>query len=400
VRGGGVTELIYLDAAASTPIAPEALAVTVEALQQVGNPGSANVSGYAAAARLEAAREVLAELLHVGPAGITFVGSATEANNLALRGLIRTSERRDVVTSVTEHPSVLATIADVTSSDGAAHLVPVTRTGEVDLAGLREVLSPKIALVSIHAANNETGVAQPLEAIVELAHEVGALVHADASQLMAWGETPVLDDCDLVTVSSHKMHGPQGAAALVLRSSARERLRSQMTGGGQERGLRSGTVNVASIAGFGAAAELALASGKVAAESVRSLRSMLLNGLKASIGDIVEHGVGAAANLPGILNVAVGTNWSDSVESEALLARLPKLAASTGSACHSGVPEPSPVLLAMGVAEWEAARSMRLSLSRYTTKHEVDAAITELGRGYAELWRLLAGSESEERSAR
>lgn len=394
-----MTELIYLDAAASTPIAPEALATTVELLQQTGNPSSANAAGYAAAARVETARQALAELLHVGLAGVTFVGSATEANNLALRGLVRTGDRRDMVTTVADHPSVLATLADVTSSDGTAHLVPVTRTGEVDLARLSEVLSPQVALVSIHAANNETGVTQPLETVVELAHQVGAIVHADASQLMAWGETSLLDECDIVTVSSHKMHGPQGAAALILRSSARRLLRPQVTGGGQEHGLRSGTVNVASIAGFGVAAELALASGSVAAESVTSLRSMLLNGLKSSIGDIIEHGADAAARLPGILNVAVGTNWPDSVESEALLARLPRLAASTGSACHSGVPEPSPVLLAMGISEWEAARSMRLSLSRYTTKDDVDAAVAELERGYAELRWLLSEPESEQRYA-
>ncbi len=389
--------LIYLDAAASTPIAPEALTATVEVLQHSGNPGAAHVAGYTAAARVEAAREALAELLHVGPAGVTFVGGATEANNLALRGLTRSGGRRDIVATAAEHPSVLATVADLAAADGAAHVVNVSRTGELDLDQLRKVIGPETALVSVHAANNETGVIQPLETVVELAHEAGALVHADASQLMAWGESSLLDDCDLVTVSSHKMHGPQGAAALIARPSARERLRPQVTGGRQEHGLRSGTVNVAAIAGFGAAAELALTSGHAAAESVRVLRLMLLNGLKASIGDVIEHGVGAVRRLPGILNVAVGTNRSDSVDSEALLARLPKLAASTGSACHAGAPEPSPVLLAMGVSEWEAARSIRMSLSRYTAKDDITCAVAELGRGYAELRRLLGESDSEER---
>lgn len=391
-----MNDLVYLDAAASTPIAPEALEVTVEMLQQVGNPGAAHVAGRSAAARLESARKAVAELLHVGPAGVVFVGTATEANNLALRGLPRTTKRGDTVTTTTEHPSVLAT---VTALSGPVHFVPVTETGELDLSALAEVLGSQTALVSVHAANNETGVVQPLNEVVALAHSVGAMVHADASQLMAWGETTLLDDCDLVTVSSHKMHGPQGAAALIIRPSARERLWPQITGGGQERGIRSGTVNVAAIAGFGAAAELAMASGHSAAEDVRHLRTMLLNGLKVRIGDVVEHGAGAARHLPGILNVAVGTDWSDSVESEALLARLPKLAASTGSACRAGAPEPSPVLLAMGVPEWNAARSLRLSLSRYSTKADVDRAVVELARSYAELRRLLGGSDSNERFA-
>jgi cysteine desulfurase len=392
-----MTDLIYLDAAASTPIAPEALSATVEALQQTGNPGSAHAAGHLAAARVESAREALAQLLHVGPAGVIFVGSATEANNLAIRGLARSPERGHVITTAAEHPSVLATVADVAATGAATHVVPVTSTGEVDLPALAEVLCAKTAIVSIHAANNETGVVQPLDEIVELAHSVGAVVHVDASQLMAWGETELLGACDLVTVSSHKMYGPQGAAALIARPSVRARLRPQVTGGGQERGMRSGTVNVAAISGFGAAAELSLASGRAAADSVRSLRAMLLDGLVRGIGDVVEHGAKAAQQLPGILNVAVGASWSGSVESEALLARLPRVAASTGSACHAGTPGPSPVLLAMGVPPWEAARSIRLSISRYTTKADIDDAIAELGRGYADLRSLLGPTENDER---
>ncbi|MGY2702557.1 cysteine desulfurase family protein [Nocardioides sp. HB32] len=393
-----MADLIYLDAAASTPVAPEALAATVEVLQLAGNPGAAHVAGRAAATRVESTRNTLAELLNVGPAGVTFVASATEANNLALRGLVRSGDRGDVVTTTAEHPSVLATVAHLTTTTyGSAHLLPVGLSGETDLEQLEAVLSPATALVSIHAANNETGVIQPLEAVVERAHAVGALVHTDASQLMAWGPTPLLDECDLITVSAHKMHGPQGAAALIVRSSARDRLRPQVTGGGQERGLRSGTVNVAAIAGFGAAVELANTSGQSAAERVRAQRTQLLTGLVSVIDDVIEHGASAARKLPGVLNVALGTNWQNSVESEALLARLPSLAASTGSACHGGAPEPSPVLLAMGISEWEAARSVRLSLSRYTTDADIDDAIRELGRGYAELVRLLGGRNAEER---
>lgn len=389
-------DLIYLDAAASTPISPEAMEATVTALTETGNAGAAHAAGYAAAARLTKAREALAELLRVGPAGVIFVSCATEANNLALRGTVR-QPSSGIVTSVADHPSVLSTVKDLTSEYGNSHLVKIGKTGEIDLDQLEAVLSSNTALVSVHAANNETGVIQPLQEIVGRAHEVGALVHVDASQLMAWGQNSILDDCDLVTVSSQKMHGPQGAAALIVRPTARNRLRPQLTGGGQERGFRSGSANVAAIAGFGAAAELALCSGQESAETVRALRGRMLAGLKASVGDLVEHSVHAVRRLPGILNVAVGLNWSESVESDALLARLPRLAASTGSACHAGAPEPSPVLLAMGVPAWEAARSIRLSLSRYTTEADVDAAVEELGRGYTELVHLLGGPESKER---
>lgn len=392
-----MADLIYMDAAASTPIAPQALEATVRALQQTGNAGASHAAGVAAAALLDNAREAIAELLRVGPAGVTFVASATEANNLALRGLIRHPSRSDIVTSVAEHPSVLATVANLASEHGTSHAVNVGKTGELDLAQLEDILSANTALVSIHAANNETGVIQPLDEIVERAHQVGALVHADASQLMAWGTASILDECDLVTVSSHKMHGPQGAAALIVRPTARNQIRPLVTGGGQERGLRSGSHNSAAIAGFGAAAELALSSGRQSAQSTRALRERLLSGLENAVPDVVEHGVDAVRRLPGILNVAVGVNWSESVESEALLARLPRLAASTGSACHAGAPGPSPVLLAMGVPEWEAARSIRLSLSRYTTDEDVDAAVAELGRGYLELVHLLGDPKQEER---
>jgi cysteine desulfurase len=394
-----VPDLIYLDAAASTPIATEALEATIQALKETGNPSAAHVAGYASAASIESAREVVAELLRVGPAGVIFVSSATEANNLALRGLTGHPDRNGLITTVADHPSVLATIEDLTRDQGTSHLLGVGKNGEVDVDELEAVLSSKTALVSVHAANNETGVIQPLDKIVERAHEVGALVHADASQLMAWGPNSILDECDLVTLSSHKMHGPQGAAALVVRPTARARLRPNITGGGQEYGLRSGTANVASIAGFGAAAALALTSGAQSVRAVRQLRERLLAGLKTSLRGLVEHGAGAARRLPGILNVALGLDWSESPESEALLARLPRLAASTGSACHAGVPGPSPVLLAMGVSEWEAARSIRLSLSRYTTVTDVDAAISELGRGQAELIRLLGCPQFEERYA-
>ncbi|HET7735858.1 MAG TPA: cysteine desulfurase family protein [Nocardioidaceae bacterium] len=392
-------ETIYLDSAASTPIAPQALEAMLEALHHAGNPGAAHVAGRKAADAVDRARAEVAELLRVGAASVVFTGSATEANNLALRGLRTDGVRTGLVTTEAEHPSVLVTVGELGHSRPTT-TVPVAVTGLVDLDKLSAAISDMTALVSIHAANNETGVVQPLEQVVALAHDRGALVHADASQLMAWGEAQLLDECDLVTISSHKMHGPQGAAALIVKAPARDALGAQVTGGGQERGIRSGTVNVAAIAGFGAAARLALETGPDAVKQTQALREELLDGLTTRIPDLVEHGAAVERRLPGILNVAVGTSHPDSVESEALLARIPELAASTGSACHSGAPGPSPVLLAMGVSEWEAARSIRLSLSRYTTAADVSRAIAVLSDGYNDLMRLLGADDSEVRYVR
>ena len=392
-----VEGLVYLDAAASTPMAPEAYEATVKALRRTGNPGAGHVAGVEAARVVDRARANVAELLRVGPASVVLTASATEANNLALRGTLPVGARRGIVTTTAEHPSVLSTVEDLEGLGQPARRIDVLVSGEVDLDALASVVTDETLLISIHAANNETGAIQPIEEVVALAHARGALVHADASQLMAWGEAPLLDECDLVTVSSHKMHGPQGAAALIVKASARGRLRPQVTGGGQERGLRSGTVNVAAVAGFGAAARLALATGATAATDVQALRKEFYRGLTTGISDIREHGATATRRLPGILNVAIGASRADSVESEALLARLPGLVASTGSACHSGAPGPSPVLLAMGVSEWEAARSIRLSLSRYTTAAEVSRAIAILSDGYADLMRLLGADDSEVR---
>lgn len=392
-------EVVYLDAAASAPVAPEALAATVAALKRAGNPGAAHIEGQAAAHLVDESRAAIADLAGVGTASVLFTASATEANNLALRGLVTSSERRGIVTTAAEHPSITSTLQDLARDGrGIAH-VGVLPSGEVDIDALADLVSDETALVTIHAANNETGVVQPIDQIVALAHQHGALVHADASQLMVWGRSSILDECDLLTISSHKMHGPQGAAALIVRSAPREILRPQVTGGGQERGLRSGTSNVAAIAGFGAAARLAINTGSVAATRVQALREDLMAGLIAGIGDVIEHGEGARRRLPGILNVAVGARAANSAESEALLARVPSVAASTGSACHSGAPGPSPVLRAMGISEWEADRSIRLSLSRYTTADDIAIAVADLSAGYSDLARLLDRAGLQERYA-
>jgi cysteine desulfurase len=387
-----MTNAVYLDAAASTPIAPEALAAMTRVLERgAGNPNAAHEYGHAAAREVMLAREHIAGMFGIGMRGVVFTGSATEANNLVLRGLTVSEARGEIVATVTEHDSIAATLRDLRRSGRTVHIVGVTPSGEVDLDGLREVLSPRTALVTVHAANNETGVVQPIPAIAALAHESGALVHSDASQYLVWGDTRLLADVDFVTASSHKMHGPQGAGALIAAEGARSRLTAQITGGGHEQGLRSGTPNIAAIAGFGAAVTLAASTGSKAATAVRALRYRLLHGLREAVHGVVEHGCDAGERLPGILNVAVGTDDPESVESEVILARTPQVAASTGSA-----PEPSAVLRAMGLSDWEAARSLRLSLSRYSTTDEVDRAVAHLAASIQSLDELLGGDREPE----
>lgn len=386
-----MSDVVYLDAAAAAPLAPEALEVMLRSLQGTpGSPSSTHVPGRLAARAVEIAREQVAQLLESGPASVTFVGSATEANNLVLRGLELDKARSDIVSSVAEHDSVLTTSRGLSSSTSRVTLVGINTSGEIDLDELRNAVSERTALISVQAANNETGVVQPIEAISDIAHEIGALLHVDGSQIFAWGHYPPATTADFVTVSSHKMHGPQGASALVATRRARSHLHAQLTGGGQERGLRSGTPNVAAIAGFGAAAELAQRTGREAGITVAALRDRLRIGLARSIPGVIEHGFAAHHRLSGILNAALGTNDRLSPEADAVLARSPRVAASTGSACHAGAPTPSRVLLAMGVTEWEAARSLRLSLSRYTTAAEVDEAVRVLSGSYRELLEMVS----------
>lgn len=392
-----MTEIVYLDAAASTPLAPEALAATVECLQRVGNPGAAHTAGVNATRTIDRARQAVAELLDVGPGAVVFTASATEANNLALRGLRPGNGRRGIVTAATDHPSILETLAHLGRADRPTRVVPVTASGEIDLDELGSAVTSEVLVVSVHTANNETGVIQPIEEVADLAHSLGALVHTDASQMMAWGPAPQLQACDLITVSSHKMYGPQGAAALIVRPSARNFIHAEITGGGQERGLRSGTLNVAAISGFGVAAELALASGSSAAGGTKQLRIRLLEELKQRIGDVVDHAAGANTRLPGILNVAIDSSHPNSIESEALLARIPHLAASTGSACHAGAPGPSPVLMAMGISEHAAARSIRFSLSRYTSAADIRSAAELIATSRREATRILGVAGDKER---
>lgn len=366
--------MIYLDSAASSPLAPEARAAMLEVLGgPPGNPGAAHELGRQAKRTVSAAREQVADLMRVGTGAVLFTSCATEANNLALSESFLTADRRRIVTLATEHASVAQAAAALSSRGADLWVVPVTNQGQPEPEALAEAINDQTAVVSIQAANNETGVMPDMALISELAHDAGAVLHADASQLMAWGDADRIALCDLITVSSHKMYGPQGAAALIASRRLQSQLQPVLVGGGQEQGLRSGTENVAAIAGFGAAAQLAKTSGAAASSLVAALRDQLLAAMVASGISVRDHAAGTV-RLPNILSLGLPLG----LDGEVVLAHTPSVAASTGSACNAGTPEPSPVLKSMGLSEAEAEATLRLSLSRFTTEHDVDQAARAL----------------------
>ncbi len=372
-----MSRTIYLDAPASTPLEPAVVEVMTTVLHGVqANPSATHGPGRTAHALVEQARQQVADLLATGSAGVIFTSGATEANALALQGLPAVGHRDAIVSCTTEHPAVLRQLDVLREHGRRVRLVGVDRHGRVDLDELSAAVGSDTLLVTVMAANNETGVLADLDAITELAHDNGALVHTDASQLLAWGPLPADYDLDLITISAHKMHGPQGVGALIANRTARRALRPLLVGGGQERSLRSGTTNVAGVAGLGAAALLAAEHGAQAAPRVRQLRDQLHAELVRALPVALLNGH-PEHRLPNVLNVAVGDD-NDQVDAQAVLAHAPRIAASVGSACTAGALEPSPVLQAMGLSRARASSSLRLGLSRLSTPHDVQEAVPVL----------------------
>ena len=377
VPSGPVEGPVYLDHNATTPIDP---AVTDAMLPYLtggfGNPSSDHHYGGAPRAALEHARGQVAALLGAPGGQIVFTGSGSEADNLAIRGAVLAAGagRPHVITQTTEHPAVLGACRALRRWHGAeVTYLPVDADGLVDPAALTAAFTDRTVLVSIMTANNETGALQPIPELARVAHEHGAVFHTDAAQTA--GKLP-LDvaalEVDLLTVVGHKMYAPKGIAALYLRPGVR--LEPLVYGGGQERGLRAGTENVALAVALGTAAHLAgedLAAG--GHHRVQALRDHLHDRLTASLGDRVVLNGPATARLPNTLNVSIeGTTGYD------LLAATPGIAASTGSACHSGDHEPSPVLTAMGLEPGRSLSALRLSLGRWTTRDDIDRAADQI----------------------
>jgi cysteine sulfinate desulfinase/cysteine desulfurase-like protein/MFS family permease len=362
---------IYLDYNATTPVDPAVLEAMRPWETQFGNPASGHHYATAPAQALSTARAQVAALIGADPAGIVFTGSGSEADNLAIRGTILASpeRRRHVIIQATEHPAVLATCHALQRlHDIDVTVLPVDRHGRVDPDDLRAAIGPHTALVSIMLANNETGTLQPIPELAAIAHAYGALLHTDAAQAVGKiGVDVAALDADLLTVVGHKMYAPKGIAALYMRSGLR--LEPATYGGGQEQGLRSGTENVTYAAGLGAAADLARAGLDSEHHRLAGLRDRLHQALDAALPGRVHLNGHPDQRLPNTLNISIaGVIGND------LLAAAPQLAASTGSACHTRIPEPSPVLAAMGLDHDRALGAVRLSLGRWTTTADIDRA--------------------------
>ena len=371
---------VYLDHNATTPLDPQVVAAMRHALEALfGNPSSGHAYGEAAAGAVAAAREQVAGLLGCRPGEVTFTSGGTESNNLALIGAVAAARGGDghLVTSVVEHPSVLEVCRHLERRWGCAvTYLAVDGEGRVDPDDVARALRPATVAVSIMHANNETGVLQPIAEIARVVRERGVLLHTDAAQSV--GKVAARVDelgADLLTVAAHKLYGPKGVGALYVRDGVS--LDPVLRGAGQEHGLRPGTENVAGIVGLGAAcaaAAQAHAGGETA--RVAALRDRLWQALRADGWRRNGH---PTEVLPNTLNVS-----ADGADGMELLARAPEVAASTGSACHTGRTEPSPVLAAMGVPESRALGAVRLSLGRSTTPADVDAAAAALVRAARE----------------
>jgi cysteine desulfurase len=368
-----MSEPVYLDFNATTPLAPEVLEAMLPWLREgFGNPSSGHVYGQRAKAAVAGAREQVAALIGCTPAEIIFTSGGTESNNLAIRGVADSRpERKVIVTTIIEHPATEQPCAWLQRQGWQVIRLPVDAQGVVRVDQLGVAMSSKVALVSAMHSNNETGVVQPIVKLASAAHSKGALLHCDAAQSV--GKVPVkVDDLgvDLLSIAGHKLCAPKGVGALYLRAGLR--LEPFARGAGQENGLRPGTENVASIVGLGAACALA---GSLLAETsrrVQGLRDRLWAKLSQGVPGLQLNGH-QELRLPNTLNARF-----PGVTGAAVLAGAPGVAASTGSACHSGEEKASAVILAMGVSEREALGSVRLTLGRSTTAAEVDAAGEQL----------------------
>lgn len=365
--------MIYLDYNGSTPVDPR-VAEQVEVISaSYANPSSTQHSlGREAAESIEEARHRVASFTSSRARDVIFTSGASEAATIGIVGaMLGVPDRPNVVVGATEHKAILAAAElGARLCGGEVRSVRVSPSGELDLNHLESLVDETVSLVAAMAANNETGVIHPSRAIGEIAARSGAMFFVDATQLA--GKAPLAEAssiADLMVLSSHKIYGPKGAGALIADRHAQVRLVPLFPGGGQERGLRGGTQNTSAIAGFGLAAELAAKELRADEERLKALASTLLEELKASLPGIVELNGSKANRLINTLNLRfVGA------DADAVMASMPDVAVSSGSACQSAVPTQSHVLLAMGLSDLEASESLRISLGRPTTESEVSRA--------------------------
>src|SRR3954471_22900543 len=369
---------IYMDSHATTRTDPRVLEAMIPYFTEYfGNAASRNHSfGWEAEQATEKSRKQIADLIGATAKEIVFTSGATESNNLALKGIAEMYAERGnhIITQVTEHKAVLDTCKHLEKEGVRVTYLPVQTNGLIDLDQLRDAITDKTILISIMYANNEIGVVQPMKEIGNIAKEKGILFHSDAVQ--AVGKIPVNvaeDGIDVLSLTAHKLYGPKGVGALyVRRRSPRVQITSQMDGGGHERGMRSGTLNVPGIVGLGKAAELCNREMPEESKRMSFLRDRLLAGLRANLDGVQVNG-SMAHRLPHNLHVSF-----DGVEGERLLMALGDIAVSTGSACSSGSHAPSHVLQAIGAVGENAGAVVRFGLGRGTTDEHVQFAIERL----------------------
>jgi cysteine desulfurase len=370
---------VYLDYAATAPVDPRVAAAMAECLTSsgtFGNPSSMHWHGRRARERVEGARAQAAALIHVPPQQLVWTSGATESNNLAILGTARAAVRRGrhLVTVRTEHKSVIDSCHRLEHEGFRVTYLDTDGDGLLDPQQLRTALRDDTVLVSIMHANNEIGVLQDLEALAAICRERGVPLHVDASQ--SAGKIAVDVErlgCELLSFTAHKIYGPKGIGALYVAPSRRAALQPLIFGGGHERGLRSGTLPVHQIVGFGLACELAMQSWQRDAVLCERLRQRLWNGLRGIDGALLNGH--PTQRVPGILNVSFG-----GVEGESLLMGLTELSVSTGSACNSDSDEPSYVLRALGRDTELAQSSLRFSVGRDSREQDIDLAIAAVTR--------------------
>ena len=384
----GVSLPIYMDNHATSPVDPRVLeAMLPYFTTKFGNAASRNHSfGWEAEQAVETAREQIANLIGATAKEIIFTSGATESNSLAIKGIAEMYRERGnhIITQVTEHKAVLDTCKRLEKYGYRVTYLPVKADGLIDLEDLKRAIDDKTILVSIMAANNEIGVLQPIREIGKLCHEKGVIFHTDAVQ--AVGKVPVnviADNIDVLSISAHKIYGPKGVGALyVRRRNPRVQIAAQIDGGGHERGMRSGTLNVPGIVGLGKACEIAYEEMETEAAYLRGLRDRLKNKLESEL-DYVHVNGSWEHRLPGNLNMSFVY-----VEGESLLMGINDVAVSSGSACTSATLEPSYVLKALGLGDDVAHSSIRFGLGRFNTVAEVDyvaAKVIEIVKHLREL---------------
>ncbi|GAB2531661.1 IscS subfamily cysteine desulfurase [Rufibacter soli] len=378
---------IYLDNNATTPMDPRVLeAMLPYFTNHFGNAASRNHPfGWAAEEAVDYAREQIAALINCNPKELIFTSGATESDNLAIKGVFEmySSKGNHIITATTEHKAVLDTCKHIEKLGGQVTYLPVNSEGLIDLKELEAAITDKTILIAIMYGNNEVGVIQPIREIGQIAKKHGVLFFSDATQ--AVGKIPVdveTDGIDLMAFSGHKMYGPKGVGALyVRRKNPRVKVTAQMDGGGHERGMRSGTLNVPGIVGLGKAAEVARLDMESDTKRIKAMRDYLETELlqmeESYLNGNKEH------RLPHVSNISFKY-----VEGEGLMMGVKDIAVSSGSACTSASLEPSYVLKAMGMSDDLAHSSLRFGLSRFTTQEEVDFAINHVKEAVTKLREL------------